>query len=567
MNELLFWLIFIAINSSLYSINFILYYKESSFLPFIKDMSILRELGLTRSLNQDAFRYSAELSILLFCARLSNLSSFAFAFSGFYILILLFNIYQYSLRLIYQAEPNLFNDISLLKNGLVIVWSESKIKVLSLIIILSFFFFLIYSFFSWYLIWATESPIILSSLIVFCIWFSILVLSIYKSRFYTDYPHDLNRRYHWLMVEIYFNLKRSWINFNLSKKKFGKSFSENRKDLKLYLKKNPPNIHIIFLESYGSYYYLEPTIKDQSIKLVNKFQETLSKSNWGIRSNFSRSPTSGGQSWLTYTSMLYGMNIRDNTHYENILHDSDFRQSNGLLKILKESGYTNYNLNPISPINGINVPYKELREFYSIDEWILQETIDFQGNMYGFGPCPPDQYSMNYTMEKIKKEKKQPYTFFYLTKNTHSPFITPPFSDDWKELNNSAKPTHVHMGFMKHPTQEDYTKAMKYQFDNLTDFIKKHEQSNDIFLLMGDHQPPLLANPDTHSLTTPVHIISQNKHFLDSFDNYGFCNNLMEAKRHITHEAMYSIFLKTFAETFATPDSVLPEYEPNGMQL
>jgi hypothetical protein len=287
-----------------------------------------------------------------------------------------------------------------------------------------------------------------------------------------------------------------------------------------------------------------------------------------MRSAFSESTTTGGQSWLAYSSFLFGYRLDNNTLFENCLNEESFRKGNSITTLFKKAGYVNYNLNPINPIKGISVPYEEMRDMYAIDRWILNDDIAYSGDSFGFGACAPDQYSLNFTMRLIKKEKISPYTLFYLTKNSHSPFITPDIVENWETLNNKNGQVHVHKGFLKSPQISDYQNAIRYEFEVLKRFIQDYGSSNDLFILVGDHQPPMLAKEEIHGISTPLHIISKNRAFLQEFDKFGFDSDLGNVHGStIRHEGFYSIFLNAFANQYCSKPLNIPRYEPEGIKL
>ncbi len=567
LNETFFWIAFICFNTVHYLINYIFHFTSSSFLPYISTIRTQRKIGLWFSTNHDTFRYAIELSLLFFLSRVTDLSLFAIPITGYYLITLLFNIYQYSFRRIYEYEPNFYNDSKLIKSAVAIVWHESKWKFLGFCLLFSLLILLLYFLILSFLTFSKSIGTTYVFYIIASFWGTPILRLIQKTGLYLDYPNDIYLRYHFVLVEIFQNIKRSIVNWKVSKMKVGKTFFEKRKDLKFKLKDNPPNIFFIFIESYGSYFFKEKEISNNSYKLFENFRNNLHEKNWEVLSNYSESTTTAGQSWLTYSSFLFGYHMSNNTYFENYLNDPYFNSSNSLLRILKNCGYKNYNLNPINPIKGINVPYEEIRNFYSIDTWILNDVLEYHGDVYGFGECPPDQYAMNRTMEMIKKDNCEPYTFFYLTKNSHTPFISPQIVGDWKSLNHYNGRKHIHKGFLKEPKKEDYFTSICYQFDNLNRFINNYGADNDIFFLIGDHQPPLLSNPDDYGFYTPVHILSRDKKFLAGFKEFGFKSDIKTCENYVKHEGLYSIFLREFIKNYGTSKNNLPEYEPNGLQL
>ncbi len=569
--EFLFWVFFIGINAIAYSIVYILHRDEkASFWPYISTWKLQQKLGLVASENLDPFRYCVELSVLLLVCRVWFHPMLASVATILYVFLLVFNLYQYAIRKVYYTDPFLFNDLKLIKNAFVIVWSESKSRLIIAIPSILVITVGIYQFFQWFFTFFNDLGTSDVFYVISSLWLVMVVYSIYKFKgLYKEYPKDIFLRYHYILVESFMNLKRSWEHYQMSKLKVGQKYQDSRAGITIEPIHQLPNLYFLLVESYGSYFYKNNSGKEVSFETLRNFEKDLVENGYKCVSAFSESTTIGGQSWLTYTSMLFGYRIDNNTLFENHLNDENFRKSKGLLQFLQSLGYHNYNLNPITPIVGLHVPYDEMRSLYAIDTWFLADDIDYSGDQYGFGQCAPDQYSLNKAMEMIQRDEQSPYTLFYLTKNSHTPFIAPPVVDNWKDLNKSGeKQRHIHEGFFKNPSPEDYQNAIKYEFDIIRQFIKDYGKQEDIFIVMGDHQPPILANKEQHGLTTPVHIISQNDEFLSEFHKYGFTKDLIEAKDPtIKHEAFYSIFLNAFANQFSGNPKNIPEYEPEGIKL
>lgn len=565
--ELQFWISFLLLNYLNYFVIYLLHYQESSFWPYI-DRLKEKKMGLTADANLDFFRYSVELSIFIICSRFLDLSDYTTPFLVCYFFFLVFNIYQFSFRKIYETEPILFNDLKLFKNGAAIVWHESKWKIIAAGLVIIVLFLLLNSvlntlFIKNFTLGMSMSFIVLSGLMLL-----VIVYAIYGHKgFYVKYPNDIYLRYHFVIVELALNLKKSVDCYRLSKMRFGDNYMKARKEISLEPLDSPPNVHFIFVESYGAFTYRSEKLRNEAYQTLGDFQKKIKSHGYHTLSNFSESTTAGGQSWLTYTSVLFGFRIDNNTLFENLLNDSQFRESNGIMQLFKKIGYTNYNLNPINPINGITVPYDAMRKLYCIDRWILNEDIEYSGDKYGFGAAAPDQYNMGYTMDLIKKEDNRPYTFFYLTQSSHSPFPKIKLVEDWETLNSGDGRVHKHEGFLKYPTIEDYGQAIKYQMENLQKFISENESKDDLFVVIGDHQPPVLSNPDEYGLETPIHIVSRNTDFLENFKAYGFELNLQDCKTPTKHEALFSIFLRSFIKSYGKKNATLPDYEPDGLQL
>ena len=196
-NEFFYWLCFIAFNSILYAVNYIYYFQGSTFLPYIHQFKLSRKLGLTASVNQDLFRYSVEFSILILVSRIINLSFLAEFITICYVLILIFNLYQYTMRRVYECQPNFFSDLKLLKNGFVIVWHESKWKMIGGFFFVGLVLIGLHLAVKTYLIFSFS---ILPNTFFYgasIFWISTLAWAVLKQGFYINYPNDILSKYHW----------------------------------------------------------------------------------------------------------------------------------------------------------------------------------------------------------------------------------------------------------------------------------------------------------------------------------------------------------------------------------
>ncbi len=326
-----------------------------------------------------------------------------------------------------------------------------------------------------------------------------------------------------------------------------------------------PNIYFLFIESYGSINLNNEKLSSRYKELLKEHNNQLEIHGWKSASILSNAPVTGGGSWLSYSTIMLGYKIDNSSLYNALLNDNEFKKYNHLFRNFQNAGYINYRLNPIFEPEGFNVPWDIFTEFYAVDEWIRLEDLMYDGIMYGYGPSPPDQYSLNRAYEIIRKKQKTPFILFSLSKNSHTPFPEPyELKSDWRDWNDE-KGADKHARFFEVPKIEDYEKSIKYQLDNVFDFIAKNGRNNDIFIIVGDHQPPAF---ETIDFKTPVHIISKDSSFIARFANYGFSDGLLpNINRKMNHEGFYSMFLREFVRNYGEDSTNLPTYFPKGINF
>ena len=104
------------------------------------------------------------------------------------------------------------------------------------------------------------------------------------------------------------------------------------------------------------------------------------------------------------------------------------------------------------------------------------------------------------------------------------------------------------LGILSHmeSSPKKYMISIEYSLNSVCDFIEKYLSPEDLIIVIGDHQPPVLK---TNSNLVPVHIISGKKSLLDPFEKIGFHNNLsqLKLKKHINHEDIAEFLLENYS--------------------
>ncbi len=330
-----------------------------------------------------------------------------------------------------------------------------------------------------------------------------------------------------------------------------------------------PNIYLIFIESYGSVLYKRPDYKARYQGLLAQLQEKLDTGGWHTTSTLSQSTTWGGGSWLAFTSTLFGLRIDTHPQFLSLLNKYQITAYPNLGNYLKEQGYHYYHLSSLSSELSEGEWLKQQR-FYGIDHWFRYEELNFAGPLYGWGPAPPDQYALHYTHDLLTKGADQPFLLFFITQNSHYPFAPlPTLAKDWRTLNSvpETPPVPVDEETLAHEVRRrNYEDAIQYELEMLTNFVLQEGTADDLFILIGDHQPPRVSRRDD-GFATPVHIVSRDPQLIDTFQEYGFVPGLQvtELEPTIKHEGFYSLFVRTLLQNYGDGNqAALPAYLPDG---
>ncbi len=305
-----------------------------------------------------------------------------------------------------------------------------------------------------------------------------------------------------------------------------------------------PNIYLIFVESYGSILYSDPFYREQYKSTMQNLEAHLTEQGWHMVSSLSVSPTWGGGSWLAYTSAMFGLRVPEHAQYLALRRKYQVLPYPNLGRFLHSKGYDYIWVVPITRKLSAEET-EENRRFYGPDQWITFDDLDYHGPLYGWGPSPPDQYTLGY-IQDLAQRHATPLFLFFLTQNSHYPWVPlPPVVKNWRSLahmniqggTQKAEETQ-RLSFTQ--LRENYLRAIVYDLNMLGDFIQSLKDENALVILIGDHQPPAVSGRDD-GYATPIHVLSRDPRWLIEFQRRGFQEGLWLEHPHTTmaHEDLY----------------------------
>lgn len=571
-NEIRFWLLFLILNFLFFLPGFLVNAGTSSFLPlsgFLHGSIYERVKTVFVRSNCDIFRLSVDLfliSIVYYLLRKYMRPALYGWLAGiYYVFTFAFITYYVTFEKIYLIPPIIYNDLTLLKLGFVNSMNGQWLRTVGIMVLVLAL--------SYGLIWLVRQMIKTLHSITWSKYSKtviiILVILILINTVKSGFTYASNQAFQETFALIGSNVKssadarKSLIHFNVDR-------INSRMNYQHLGLKSKPDIYLLFVESYGKLLYESPELRGPYFRWMDSCASVLLQNGMNVATGLSTSPVSGGQSWVSYTTVMFGYKIRNQGTFNSLLKNPAMAHYDNLFRVLRQNGYRTYRLNAMPQASNLEVPWETYSRFYSIDKWINFSDLKYSGRLYGFGPSPPDQYSLNFAGRYIDKNSPGPHALFFITQTTHNPFYCPDsLARDWQNLNSEPDSVSFHASvFLKKPRISDYAKAVHYDLSALVQFIIQVPDSNTIFILIGDHQPPVITSAK-NGFETPVHIISRNKEFTKAFMQFGFREGMKADEKAIPirHEGIYSMFMREFVRFYGTDHSQLPEYRPYGIKV
>ncbi len=566
---LLFWLFFFILNFLLFLPLYLLNYQDATFLPRIDS---LQELLFSRP-NPDIFRLNLEISLLILAFPLlkwlwtpAARKWYARIFFLLYLLALLYAIYEAVTLSLYHTTPVIFNDYRFFISGIGFLVDGLRLSSWQLILMAALILTLIVLFYKLVLRWFTRLPVEKlgrASRLAAGMFMALLAGVILFRGSALARPESVVSS---LGMKLAANARASIAAreeigaYNRIRPEKTYNYAETTRLLRR------PNVYLIFVESYGSVLYKRPHFVDDYQELMQETEARLQNAGWTLSTGLSTSPTWGGGSWMAYTSAEFGLHIGSQPQFLAIEDRFSQQPYPSLGRYLQSQGYRHVRLAPIQRKLTAH-EYAANDAFYGPDRWITFDDLNYQGPLYGWGPAPPDQFSLNQASQILTEEGDQPLFFFYLTQGSHYPWAPlPPFVNDWRTLNDPHWPAPPPIGepIPHRDNIEHYREAIRYQWETLSDFILSTSSDEDaIFILIGDHQPPRVSRRED-GYETPIHIIARDADFVHRFDRYGFEPGLVVShlEPDMKHEALYSMLVRALVDAYgvsAEPVPVLPD--------
>ena len=486
----------------------------------------------------------------------------------FFYVAIIYKGYAGVLQGVYQLEPNFTNDIPFITSGLPFLLGSLNVPygyyvafVVGVVLLFGFIGYVTYTLF----VHRVETVGRITSMLMISLGMVFLLYGAASLRINDELPTGVDS----LSNEISLNLSAS---------------RASRDNLERFVEQNPyatydyvqyplaetPNIYLLFFESYGSVLYDRELFYDDYAALANGFQADLTNAGWHAVSAFSESPTSGGGSWMSYTSTLFGVNVSEQSEYLALRDEYQNIPYPNMGRYFHTQGYEFVWVVPID--RELPERYQAAdRAFYGADRWVTFNTLNYEGPLYGWGPSPPDQYTLGFISELVH-DTQQPTFVFYLNQDSHYPWIPlPPRVDDWHTLATSdAADERLSIEENRKVSifqaRENYLAALAHSFENLDDFITNLDDPNAIIILIGDHQPPTVSQDDA-SFATMLHIISRDTDFLANFKQFGFEDGLLlnNTETNLIHAGIYSLFIHNFLARYGSKTDDLPPYLAQGL--
>ncbi|HET8790969.1 MAG TPA: alkaline phosphatase [Modicisalibacter sp.] len=274
-----------------------------------------------------------------------------------------------------------------------------------------------------------------------------------------------------------------------------------------------------FIESYGVSAIFDARYAPLIRPRLMDMQQRLRDAGLHIATGRLKSPVQGGQSWLAHATLLSGLWLPSQRHYELLLA----QRYPTLIDDFQATGH-----HALAVMPAITEPWPEGRQL-GYDTILAAKDIDYAGPSLNWVTMP-DQFTWHY-FERFRQRFDEPLFSELALISSHAPW-TPilPVIDDWSALDNGEifmrwedsgiAPEELWQDPQR--VREHYARAVDYALAVMTGYAERYLNDDSLLIVLGDHQPaPLITGPDA-SRDVPIHVISADPKLIAPFIDAGF---------------------------------------------
>ncbi|HKP59474.1 MAG TPA: hypothetical protein VJV78_22280 [Polyangiales bacterium] len=335
-----------------------------------------------------------------------------------------------------------------------------------------------------------------------------------------------------------------------------------------------PNFYLLMIEAYGEI-LATWDMTDAYRALLSRVEQRLSAAGYHARSVYSAAPVHSGTSWFSISTVHTGTLIDRPLQYDALQLVGARVPS--ITRFFESQGYRTYTLQPGS------ADHAGLRrlDLFNHDVVVDSPALDYPGWHYGWGHIP-DQYSWEKFRERWFAHPSEPYYVYYMAVSTHWDWGegVPPYVHDWRKLeSDDIQPAEVDASWPPFPEAErigtelrrSYFHSVEYEWRVLLDVLEADHSPNIVVAIVGDHQPRLESDaPGEVTMNAPVHIISRDAAFVESFAPLGFARGLYPeptVRPTHWHEGLFSLWISRLVAAYGVPGSPTVPIYPRGIRL
>ncbi|WP_185985118.1 sulfatase [Aureimonas mangrovi] len=288
------------------------------------------------------------------------------------------------------------------------------------------------------------------------------------------------------------------------------------------------DVVLAFVESYGRSAVEDAPYAEEVRARLAAVEDGIGRAGFSARSGWLTAPTVGGQSWLSHATLLSGLWVDGQRRYERLV--ASRRAS--LNALFRQAGWRSAALMP-----AITMAWPE-GDWYGYDAIHARDDLGYRGEPFNWVTMP-DQYTLAALQRlELGTVRSRPLMAELALISSHAPWTPIPPLLPWGDVGNgtiftpyasAGDPPEV---VWRDPerVRQQYALSIDYALETLGSFVETYGGDDQLFIILGDHQPAPIITGESASRDVPIHILSRDRELLERLDEWGWTRGMVPSR-------------------------------------
>ncbi len=284
------------------------------------------------------------------------------------------------------------------------------------------------------------------------------------------------------------------------------------------------DVVLVFIESYGRTAIESPRFAPVVGASLRAFEAELDKAGFAARSGWLASSTIGGQSWLAHATLLSGLRVDGQGRYDALARS-------GRPTLIHDFAAAGWDTVGVMP--GITTRWPEAASF-GYRRLLAAADLGYAGTPFGWISMP-DQYTLS-ALQRLELGigGRPPVMVTVVLISSHLPWTPIPHMLPWDAIadgtgfgpeTRSGTPVETIWNDLNE-VRDHYARSIDYVLHALAGYIARFGRDQ-LFIVLGDHQPAPFVGGDATGPDVPVHIVARDPGLLAALDGWGWSSGMV----------------------------------------
>jgi hypothetical protein len=268
------------------------------------------------------------------------------------------------------------------------------------------------------------------------------------------------------------------------------------------------DVIIAFVESYGQVAVHRTSFSAGVDAVLRRGAASLARAGWSTRSAWVTSPSYGGVSQLSHSTLQSGLWVNTELRYAELVASRRFTLSDAFNK----AGWRTVSDSPED-----DYTWSSGTSFYHFDKLYDRRNVGYRGPAFSYASMP-DQYTLAEFQRRELTPGHKPVMAEIDLVSSHTPWAPLPSMVPWNKVGNGSifdsmparSQSPVTVWRSASTVRQFFGRSLQYSLRTLTSWVIEARDPNLVLILLGDEQPASIISGNRANHQVPISIVARD---------------------------------------------------------